>query len=133
MHRSEPAPGWPRTILVVDDEDLVRELVARSLQEGGYRVLEASHGAAAIGLLEREGPAVDLVICDLVMPILGGREVADWMKEHCDGLPLLFISGYPRAYLEAHHLYQPLVPMLRKPFLPSRLLEAVEEALAHRH
>jgi CheY-like chemotaxis protein len=93
-------------------------------------VLQASHGAAAIGLLERQAQAVNLVICDLVMPILGGREVSDWMKEHCPGVPLLFISGYPRAYLEAHHLYDASVPMLRKPFLPSRLLESVEELLA---
>jgi CheY-like chemotaxis protein len=70
---------------------------------------------------------VNLVICDLVMPILGGREVSNWMQEHCPDLPLLFISGYPRAYLEAHHLYDPSVPMLRKPFLPSKLLETVEE------
>ena len=62
---------------------------------------------------------MNLVICDLVMPILGGREVSDWMKEHCPELPLLFISGYPRAYLEAHLLYNPAVPMLRKPFFPS--------------
>jgi CheY-like chemotaxis protein len=133
LPRSESAPDWPRTILVGDVEDLVRELVVRALPEGGYRVLEASHGAAAIALLEREAPAVDLVICDLVMPILGGREDSDWMKEHCGDLPLLFISGYPRGYLEAHQLYQPSVPMLRKPFLPSRLLEAVEELLPHRH
>jgi CheY-like chemotaxis protein len=113
--------------LVVDDEDIVRGLVARSLREGGYRVLQASHGAAAIGLLELQAQAVSLVICDLVMPILGGREVSDWMKEHCPELPLLFISGYPRAYLEAHRLYDPTVPMLRKPFLPSRLLETVDE------
>ena len=72
------------------------------------------------------------MICDLVMPILGGREVSEWMREHCPDLPLLFISGYPRAYLEANHLYDPSVPMLRKPFLPSRLLESVEERLAGR-
>jgi FixJ family two-component response regulator len=52
------------------------------------------------------------------------------MREHCPEVSLLFISGYPRAHLEAHHLFDPTVPMLRKPFLPSRLLEAVEEALA---
>jgi two-component system, cell cycle sensor histidine kinase and response regulator CckA len=126
---SEPSASLPRTILVVDDEDIVRGLVARSLREAGYRVTQASHGGAAIGLLERQPRAVDLVICDLVMPVLGGREVAEWIKVHCPGLPLLFISGYPRAYLEAHHLYDPSVPMLRKPFLPSRLLEAVEELL----
>jgi CheY-like chemotaxis protein len=120
----------PRTILVVDDEDLVRELVARTLREAGYRVLEASHGAAAIGLLEPQSNAVDLVICDLVMPVLGGKEVAEWIRHHSPAVPLLFISGYPRAYLETHHLYDPGVPMLRKPFLPSRLLEAVEEQVA---
>ena len=117
----------PGTILVVDDEDVVRELVARTLRDAGYRVVEASHGGGAIGLLERRSNAVDLVICDLVMPVLGGREVAEWLREHSPAVPVLFVSGYPRAYLEAHHLYDPAVPMLRKPFLPSRLLEAVEE------
>ena len=114
----------------MDDEDIVRGLVTRSLREAGYQVLQASHGAAAIGLLESDAPSVDLVICDLVMPILGGREVSEWMRSHCPELPLLFISGYPRAYLEAHQLYQPTVPVLRKPFLPSRLIESVEELLA---
>jgi two-component system cell cycle sensor histidine kinase/response regulator CckA len=120
----------PRTILVVDDEDIVRSLVARTLTEAGYRVLEASHGAAAIGQLELGANAVDLVICDLVMPVLGGKELAEWMREHRSAVPLLFVSGYPRAYLEAHGLFDPAVPMLRKPFLPSRLLEAVEEQVA---
>ena len=72
LPQSEPPPNRQRTILVVDDEDLVRDLVARSLRERGYRVLEASHGAAAIGLLELQAQAMNLVICDLVMPILGG-------------------------------------------------------------
>jgi CheY-like chemotaxis protein len=126
---SEPSANRSATILVVDDEDIVRGLVARSLREAGYGVTQASHGGAAIGLLERQASSVDLVICDLVMPVLGGREVAQWMRAHCPELPLLFISGYPRAYLEAHHLFDPSVPMLRKPFLPSRLLEAVDELL----
>lgn len=120
------------TILVVDDEDIVRALVSRTLREAGYHVLQAIHGAAAVGILETEAQGVDLVICDLVMPILGGREVAGWMREHCPELRLLFISGYPRAYLEANQLYDPSVPMLRKPFLPSRLLETVEERLVDR-
>jgi CheY-like chemotaxis protein len=130
LPQSGPPANWQHTIVVVDDEDIVRELVARTLRDAGYRVLQASHGAAAIGLLEHWAQTVGLVICDLVMPILGGREVSDWMKEHRPELPLLFISGYPRAYLEAHHLYDPTVPMLRKPFLPSRLLETVEELVA---
>jgi two-component system, cell cycle sensor histidine kinase and response regulator CckA len=127
LPQSEPPASRQRTILVVDDEDIVRELLVRSLREEGYRVVQASHGAAAIGLLELQAQAFSLVICDLVMPILGGREVSDWMKEHCPELPILFISGYPRAYLEAHRMYDPTVPMLRKPFLPSRLIETVQE------
>jgi CheY-like chemotaxis protein len=130
LPQSELPPNRQRTIVVVDDEDIVRGLITRTLRDAGYRVLQASHGAAAIGLLELWAKTVDLVICDLVMPVLGGREVSDWMKEHCTGVPLLFISGYPRAHLEAHHLYDPSVPMLRKPFLPSRLLETVEDLLA---
>ena len=129
---TDPRANRPRTILVVDDEDIVRALVARSLTDGGYRVVQASHGGAALSLLEQESSSVDLVVCDLVMPVLGGKEVADWMREHCPTVPLLFISGYPRAYLEAHHLFDPSVPLLRKPFLPSRLLEAVEERIASR-
>jgi CheY-like chemotaxis protein len=128
LPQSDPADSRQRTVLVVDDEDVVRALVARSLRDAGYRVLQASHGAAAIVLLELR--SVDLVICDLVMPVMGGREVSEWMREHCPGLPFLFISGYPRTYLEAHHLFDASAPMLRKPFLPSKLLEKVEELLA---
>jgi two-component system cell cycle sensor histidine kinase/response regulator CckA len=127
---ADPRANRPLTVLVVDDEDVVRELVARALEEAEYRVLQASHGIAAIGLLEREANAVDLVISDLMMPMLSGKEVAEWMRQHTPAVPLLFISGYPRAYLEAHNLFDPTVPMLRKPFLPSRLLEVVEEQLA---
>jgi CheY-like chemotaxis protein len=130
LQQTDARANRPRTVLVVDDEDVVRELVSRTLKESDYRVLQASHGAAAIGLMEREANAVDLVISDLMMPVLGGKELGDWMRQHAPAVPLLFISGYPRAYLEAHNLFDPTVPMLRKPFLPSRLLEVVEEQVA---
>ncbi len=113
--------------MVVDDEEVVRLLVSRALTEAGYRVLQASHGAGALGILEGHAPAIDLVVCDLVMPLVSGRDVGRWVSTHCPGLPILFVSGYPRAYLEAHHLFDPAVSLLRKPFLPSRLLEVVEE------
>jgi two-component system, cell cycle sensor histidine kinase and response regulator CckA len=128
-------PGTPSTgsrtptILVVDDEDIVRALVTRALREAGYRVVQAEHGAAALALLESGCEAIHLVISDLVMPGVGGREVARWVQVHCPALPVLFISGYPRTYLEAHDLYDAAIPLLRKPFLPSRLLEAVQELL----
>jgi two-component system, cell cycle sensor histidine kinase and response regulator CckA len=117
------------TILVVDDEDIVRALVTRALREAGYRVIQAQHGSAALALLEGQCETIHLVISDLVMPGVGGREVAQWIKAHCPALPILFISGYPRTYLEAHDLYDAAIPLLRKPFLPSRLLESVQELL----
>jgi CheY-like chemotaxis protein len=120
-------PG--RTVLVVDDEEVVRMLVTRALREAGHEVVEASHGAAALALLESGTREFDLVICDLVMPGLNGRELARWLGAHRPDLPILLISGYPLPYLEAHDLYDPGIPLLRKPFLPSRLLETVEESL----
>ena len=118
-----------RTVLVVDDEEVVRILIARALTEAGYRVVLAINGVEATAILGPDTPAVDLVICDLVMPVMTGRDLARWLGAHRPELPILFISGYPRAYLEAHDLHDPGIPLLRKPFLPSRLLESVEEML----
>jgi CheY-like chemotaxis protein len=119
-----------RTVLVVDDEEVVRLLLTRALSEAGYRVVQAINGTDAVNMLEREAEGVDLVVCDLVMPVMNGRDLARWVQAHRPELPVLFISGYPVAYLEAHHLHDPGIPLLRKPFLPSRLLETVEETLA---
>jgi CheY-like chemotaxis protein len=116
------------TILVVDDEEVVRMLVTRALVEARHVVVEASHGAAALALLESGTYEFNLVVCDLAMPGLNGRDLARWMSAWRPDLPLLLISGYPLPYLEAHDLYDPGIPLLRKPFLPSRLLEAVDEA-----
>jgi two-component system cell cycle sensor histidine kinase/response regulator CckA len=115
-----------RTVLVVDDEEVVRLLLTRALSEAGYRVVQAINGTDAVNMLEREAEGVDLVVCDLVMPVMNGRDLARWVQAHRPELPVLFISGYPVAYLEAHHLHDPGIPLLRKPFLPSRLLETVE-------
>ncbi len=128
-HPGPPNTGSRATILVVDDEDIVRALVTRALREAGYRVVQAHHGAAALAVLESGRETIDLVITDLVMPGVGGREVARWTTAHLPELPVLFMSGYPRSYLEAHDLYDAGIPLLRKPFLPSRLLEAVQELL----
>lgn len=130
------SPGPPqdgpaaRRILVVDDEEVVRILVARALADAGFVVTEAADGAAAVALLARGGTDIDLVVCDLVMPAFNGRDLARWLARHRPELPILLISGYPLAYLEAHDLHDPGLPLLRKPFLPSKLVEAVEETLA---
>ena len=72
---------------------------------------------------------MNLVICDLVMPILGGREVSDWMKEHCPELPLLFISGYPENSVIRQGRLDPNVDLLAKPFGIRALASKVRAAL----
>jgi CheY-like chemotaxis protein len=114
-------------ILVVDDEEVVRHLVARALTQANYEVFQAADGFEALALLADHALRLRLAIFDLVMPGLTGRELAEVTAERWPQLPILFISGYPRAYLEEHSLLDSHLPLLKKPFLPSRLLEMVEE------
>lgn len=114
-------------ILIVDDEEVIRHLVARALTQANYEVHQAADGFEALALLAAHAPRLRLAIFDLVMPGLTGKELAEVTVERWPQLPILFISGYPRAYLEEHALLDSDLPLLKKPFLPSRLLEMVEE------
>jgi signal transduction histidine kinase len=121
-------PGGTETILVVEDSAEVRELICGTLLQQGYGVLEASNGEAGLRLAETRlaGADLHLVITDLVMPQLGGRELARRLRAIYPGLKLLFISGYAdTADLEAIvHL-----PYLQKPFSPELLIRKVREVL----
>ncbi|HEY6219179.1 MAG TPA: ATP-binding protein [Gemmatimonadaceae bacterium] len=91
---SRASPGGGETVLVVEDADSVRQVVRRSLTKLGYRVLEASNGIEAIGIAEEHGPRIDLLLSDVVMPQMGGRELVD--RIHGLGLTpkILLMSGY---------------------------------------
>jgi signal transduction histidine kinase len=121
--RPEPAGGG--TILVVDDETLVRTTAVRALEEDGYEVLAADSGAAALELLEREGARVRLVVTDVSMAGIDGHELGHRLLEARPELPVLFMSGYPadevirRGLLQEHHAF------IQKPFAPSALAGAV--------
>lgn len=124
----EPAPGAGRTVLVVDDEETVRTVLVRALASDGFGVRQAENGITALAALEASS-AVDLVVTDLVMPGLDGHELGRRIAARWPGLRVLFVSGYSQEYLAAHRLLDLRLPLLRKPFLPSRLREAVLEAL----
>jgi two-component system cell cycle sensor histidine kinase/response regulator CckA len=121
--RPEPAGGC--TVLVVDDETLVRTTAVRALQEDGYEVLAADSGAAALELLERDGARVRLVVTDVAMAGIDGHELGHRLLETRPELPVLFMSGYPmdevirRGLLQEHHAF------IQKPFAPSALAGAV--------
>ena len=113
----------PSTILVVEDEPLVRRTVVLALERAGHRVLTAGDGEEALALLRQEGHGVHLVVSDVVMPRLGGVELARAMRA-IHALPILFMSGFHEHQAELAH-----EQVLGKPFTADQLLSAVEVAL----
>jgi PAS domain S-box-containing protein len=112
------------TILVVDDEDAVRELTRRILTTGGFSCLEAPDAQAALALYSESRDEVDLLLTDVVMPGMSGPELAARVGE---GVPVLFMSGYPGD--AALQLPAGAPPLLEKPFSAEELLAAVHSAL----
>ena len=115
-----------QTILLVDDEAIVRSLTARLLQEHGYSVIEAGNGFEAWTLLESQGEHIDLVISDVVMPRFDGLELARCIEIMVRPPPILLMSGWALSGLE------PERPFLVKPFDAHELLAAVDRLLGAR-
>ena len=121
-----PAPR--AHVLVVEDEKPVREIVARILREEGYQVLEARNGREALAGLTRHGDTIALVLTDLVMPVMGGRELVRRIAATRSDLPVVWMSGNPRdAALAADAGVRH--PFLQKPVSHEALLRAVRAAL----
>ncbi|MBI4878051.1 MAG: response regulator [Planctomycetes bacterium] len=130
---SHPAAAAPRpapTILLVEDDALVREVMARALRGRGYIVLEAENGRDAIDLSLEAGASIDLLVTDVVMPRKGGAELAHELRARLPGLRVLFVSGFTRGALGAGDLRQPRTAFLRKPFTPSELRQQLDELLS---
>jgi signal transduction histidine kinase/CheY-like chemotaxis protein len=119
-------PG--ETILLVEDDSLVRRVVGRALKEFGYAVAEANNGKEALAWLA-EAPPPALVVTDLVMPEMGGREMAaELVKRHPD-LPVLFTSGYTDNEAVRRELVRENHPFLQKPLTPDTLLRTIRDVL----
>jgi CheY-like chemotaxis protein len=128
-NRPPAAEGGSETILVVEDEEMVRGLASRSLREHGYTVLEARHGTDALRQLETRPSGIDLVITDVVMPEMGGRELGRRLKSLRPSMPVLFMSGYTGADVIQRGLMDPDAPFQQKPFAPDGLARKVREML----
>jgi two-component system, cell cycle sensor histidine kinase and response regulator CckA len=117
------SPSGRETILVIEDDDAVREITGRVLARAGYTVIEARYGSEALELAV--GTAIDLVLSDVVMPGLSGPEVVARLQERTPGLPALFMSGY------APESEGPLgsAGLVRKPFTVTQLLTTVRSAI----
>ena len=129
LHDSMPVAVAGETILLVEDEADVRSILSRVLREQGYLVLEAPHGRAALELAAEPGRRVDLVVADVVMPQIGGRELAATLAELRGEVPVLFISGYTAHDVVERGFIERDWPFLPKPVAPEALARKVRELL----
>ena len=129
------ADAQRRSVLVVDDQETIRDISERVLQQAGFRVMTARHGEEALSILNHErdrGEPISLVLTDVVMPVMGGGELVDIVLKNYPESAILCISGYSRDELARQYLFNDTVRLIHKPFEANELIEAVRECLASR-
>ena len=131
--RSSLPPGpVSGTILLVEDEEHLRAVVERVLARAGYDVLAASSPQQALEIAEHHDGGIDLLLTDVLMPGMTGRQVADGVQQHRPKTVVLFMSGYTENSIVHHGVLDTGVNFIPKPLTPARLLEAIGEALGGR-
>jgi CheY-like chemotaxis protein len=128
---STPAPaaalGGHETLLVVEDQPEVRKYAVAVLQAKGYRVISANHAAEALLSCERD--PIDLVLTDVIMPNMSGRELVDQLRNRRPGIQVLFMSGYTGNIIEHHGVLDQLENFIQKPFSAEDLAAKVRSVL----
>jgi two-component system cell cycle sensor histidine kinase/response regulator CckA len=124
-----PLPRGSETILLVEDDDVFRAMASRVLKEQGYTILEARTGAAALKTAERHKGSVQLLLTDLMMPGLNGRELWLAFAQLYPGAKVLFMSGYDEIEIFRHSILKAGTPFLKKPFAADAIARKVREVL----
>jgi CheY-like chemotaxis protein len=129
--RTEPreAPGGHETLLLVEDEEGVRKMVHAALERRGYHVLVAASGPEALEIARAHEGSIELLITDMIMPKMTGRELAHKLKETRPGTGVLYISGYAGNALQNAGTLASEAAFLQKPFAPVTLMARVRELL----
>jgi len=123
-------PRGTETLLVVEDEPELRQLICRVLRVQGYEVLAAVNGEEGVRTaLENKGSTIRLVISDVIMPCMGGQVMAQWLKSKNPELKILFTSGYTDDAIAHHGVLDPTIAFLSKPYFLSTLVRKVRELL----
>jgi signal transduction histidine kinase len=134
----EPAPvraaptgavGGNETVLVVEDEPVVRDLAACILRAEGYTVVEAGNGEEGLRVARQHDGKIDLVLTDVVMPVMSGKQMADALRASHPDTKVLFTSGYTEDALGHHGVLGPGIVFLQKPYLTTTLARKVREVL----
>ncbi len=123
------AAGGSETVLLVEDEPIVRELAVATLREKGYTVLEAANGEEGLHVARQHEGRINLVLTDVVMPIMGGKEMSDALRTFHPDTKVLFTSGYTKDALGSDGVLRPGIVFLQKPYLSATLARKVREVL----
>jgi PAS domain S-box-containing protein len=126
---ADVAGGGAETILLAEDEDVVRDLITQMLEQRGYTVLSARDGIEALDMASEHGGAIDLLVTDVVMPRLSGRKLAEHVTRDHPGMRVLYISGYTDDAVLRHGVLEANMPFLQKPFNAEALARAVRGAI----
>jgi signal transduction histidine kinase/DNA-binding response OmpR family regulator len=129
MPTTTRVPAGTQTILLAEDDDAVRALTHHVLRKEGYKVLEAGHGAEALRLAEEHGGPIHLLVTDVIMPGMSGRQLADRLAAERPGLKVLYLSGYVDEAITRHGIDAGKTALLTKPFSPAALARKVAEVL----
>ena len=124
-----PPPGGTETVLLVEDEPALRVLVEEILTKGGYHVLQNERPEDALALAASHGGAIDLVLTDVIMPNMSGRQMADALRLARPRIRVLFMSGYTDDAISHHGILEPGTHFLEKPFTADGLLRKIREVL----
>lgn len=116
-------------ILIVDDERTLRLLTGRILEAHGFGAVEAENGVEALGVIEADPSAIDLVLTDLLMPVMNGRELGEAIHLRWPALPVLYMSAYAGAEVVGQGLLSADTPFVRKPFTPDVLMARIRDLL----
>mgnify|MGYP000887703076 CR=1 FL=1 len=125
-----PLPAGHETILLVEDEPALLNMARMMLEQIGYRVLPAATPAEALRLAKLESGRIDLLMTDVVMPQMNGRDLGQILAEECPDLKRLFMSGYTADVIAPHGVIETGVHFIAKPFTPSELAVKIREVLS---
>jgi len=125
----EEIPLGSETILVVEDEESVRKLAVKILEKHGYNLLEASNGADASAICEKRKEPIHLILTDVVMPGMSGRQLVEQFREVHQNFKVLYMSGYTDNTIVHHGVLEKGVNYIQKPFTPDALARKVREVL----
>jgi CheY-like chemotaxis protein len=123
------AAGGTETVLLVEDEESVRLLVRETLEAKGYRVIEAENGSAGLAAAEKHNGTIELVITDVIMPAMGGHELAQRLVKSRPTIKVLYLSGYTEEAIVDEGPGENSKAFLQKPFTLQNLARKVREVL----